>query len=80
MAKKHFEEFREVENKILRLTMVRDNLRVIAEHVDLGDQFSNSIELNSEILEETVLELNELLATIEGRDNEGNAVEEDDEE
>ncbi len=77
MANKHFDEFREVESKILRFTMVKDNLRVIAEHVDLADQFSNSIELNAEVIEETLDELKDLLETIEGREPECMTEEED---
>lgn len=42
MANKLFEEFRQVESKILRLTMARDNLRIISERAGLESDVSNA--------------------------------------
>lgn len=70
MANKHFEEFREVESKILRLTMAKDNLRIIAERAGLESEISNAIDLDAGVIEETLDELKELLEIIEDRDTE----------
>ena len=82
MAKEHFNDFREAEKKILRLTMVKDNLDVIAEgfsNMDIDDLCINAVQLNADIIEEVVEELKEILDTIEGREPVGVCAEEEDE-
>ncbi len=67
-TREQFEDFRQVERKLYRLTMVRDNLSVITEglrHMEVDAECCNAVELNSEIIRMTVDEMKEILERIE---------------
>ena len=62
-TREQFDDFRKVEEKLCTLTMVRDNLSVIAEglrNMDVDDGCSNAVELDSEVIKTTVDEMKEL--------------------
>nr|WP_297708176.1 hypothetical protein [uncultured Butyrivibrio sp.] len=68
-TREQFDDFRKVEEKLCTLTMVRDNLSVIAEglrNMDVDDECSNAVELDSEVIKTTVDEMKEILERIEG--------------
>lgn len=68
-TREQFDDFRKVEEKLCTLTMVKDNLSVIAEglrNMDVDDECSNAVELDSEVIKTTVDEMKEILERIEG--------------